>query len=153
MGPLLVTGGTGYLGGELLRQAAGRPLAATYLSGTPGRDAGVDWIELDVRDAAAVSALMERLRPEAVVHTAYRQEGEGARETTVDGAARCRGRGGRRRPARPPLERRHLRRHEAGALRRVRPAVSDHRLRPGEGRRRASRRRRPPGGRCSFAPR
>ena len=87
MGPLLVTGGTGYLGGELLRQAAGRPLAATYLSSTPRGEAGVDWIELDVRDAGAVSALLERVRPSAVVHTAYRQEGEGARETTVDGAA------------------------------------------------------------------
>lgn len=87
MGPLLVTGGTGYLGGELLRQAAGRPLAATYLSGTPRRRTGVNWIELDVRDAAAVSSVLERLQPSAVVHTAYRQEGEGARETTVGGAA------------------------------------------------------------------
>ncbi len=29
---------------------------------------------------------MERVRPAAVIHTAYRQDGEGARETTVDGA-------------------------------------------------------------------
>ena len=40
MGPLLVTGGTGYLGGELLRQAAGRPLAATYLSSYSSRPTG-----------------------------------------------------------------------------------------------------------------
>ena len=35
-GPLLVTGGTGYLGDELLRQAAGRPLAATHFRSDPG---------------------------------------------------------------------------------------------------------------------
>ena len=86
MGPLLVTGGSGFLGGELLRQAEGRQLAATYLSGAPGGPQGVEWIELDVRDEAAVRSAVERVRPAAVVHTAYRQEGEGARETTVDGA-------------------------------------------------------------------
>ena len=85
--PLLVTGGSGYLGGELLRQASGRLLAATYLSGRPGGPDGVDWTELDVRDRDAVRALVERVRPEVVIHTAYRQDGEGARETTVEGAA------------------------------------------------------------------
>jgi dTDP-4-dehydrorhamnose reductase len=84
--PLLVTGGSGYLGSELLRQAAGRPLAATYLSRTPA-PGEAEWVRLDVRDAAAVSRTIERLRPAAVIHTAYRQEGEGAREVTVDGAA------------------------------------------------------------------
>jgi dTDP-4-dehydrorhamnose reductase len=44
-------------------------------------------VRLDVRDAAAVEGAFERLRPAAVIHTAYRQEGEGARETTVAGAA------------------------------------------------------------------
>ena len=86
-GPLLVTGGTGYLGGELLRRARGRPLAGTHLSGAPDGAEAVEWIELDVRDGAGVQSLIERLRPAAVIHTAYRQDGEGARETTVDGAA------------------------------------------------------------------
>jgi dTDP-4-dehydrorhamnose reductase len=86
-GPLLVTGGSGYLGGELLRQARGRPLAATYLSAPPDEREGVDWSELDVRDGDAVRALVERVRPDVVIHTAYRQDGEGARETTVEGAA------------------------------------------------------------------
>ena len=85
-GPLLVTGGTGYLGGELLRQARGRPLAASYLSGAPEGAEGVEWIELDIRDGAAVQSAIERLQPAAVIHTAYRQGGEGARETTVGGA-------------------------------------------------------------------
>jgi dTDP-4-dehydrorhamnose reductase len=85
-GALLVTGGSGYLGSELLRQAAGRRVAATYLSRPPTGD-GADWLQLDVRDADDVGRALDRLRPAAVVHTAYRQEGEGAREVTVDGAA------------------------------------------------------------------
>ena len=106
MGPLLVTGGSGFLGGELLRQAQGRPLAATYLSGTPRRRRqAVEWIELDVRDEAGVRSAIERVRPAAVIHTAYRQDGEGARETTVDGAgAVARGGGGGGRSARPHVE-------------------------------------------------
>jgi dTDP-4-dehydrorhamnose reductase len=84
--PLLVTGGTGYLGSELLRRASGRPLAATRLESEPPPMPGVEWIRLDVRDAAAVRAALERLRPATVIHTAYRQEGEDARATIVGGA-------------------------------------------------------------------
>ena len=83
--PLIVTGGTGYLGSELLRQAADRPLVATYLRSAPG-GGGPTWMSLDVRDAEAVRRTIEEVRPTAVVHTAYRQDGEGARETTVGGA-------------------------------------------------------------------
>ena len=39
----------------------------------------------DARGGARRS--IERVRPEVVIHTAYRQDGEGARETTVAGAA------------------------------------------------------------------
>jgi dTDP-4-dehydrorhamnose reductase len=85
--PLLVTGGTGYLGAELLRQAAGRPLVATHLTVDPVGADDVEWIRLDVRDSQAVLEEIERVRPAAVIHTAYRQEGEGARETTLGGAA------------------------------------------------------------------
>ena len=54
---LHVTGATGYLGSELVRL---RPDASTE--------------RVEIRDAAAVQALFERLRPQAVIHTAYRQE-------------------------------------------------------------------------------
>jgi len=67
--PIHVTGATGYLGSELVRR-----------SGATGD-------RVEIRDRAAVRALFERLRPEIVIHTAYRQGGEGAWETTVDGAA------------------------------------------------------------------
>ena len=52
-----VTGATGYLGSELVRL---RPGASTE--------------RVEVRDAAAVAALFQRLRPDTVIHTAYRQE-------------------------------------------------------------------------------
>jgi dTDP-4-dehydrorhamnose reductase len=66
---LHVTGATGYLGSELVRRAPG---ASTE--------------RVDVRDADAVDELLRRIRPAAVIHTAYRQDGPGAREVTVDGA-------------------------------------------------------------------
>ena len=54
---LHVTGATGYLGSELVRL---RPDASTE--------------RVEIRDARAVSDLVERLRPDVVVHTAYRQD-------------------------------------------------------------------------------
>jgi dTDP-4-dehydrorhamnose reductase len=70
--PVLVTGGSGYLGRELLRRSPG----AVGASRSEG-------LRFDVRDAAAVRAAIERLRPAAVIHTAYRQDD---RATTFDGA-------------------------------------------------------------------
>ncbi len=64
-----VTGATGYLGSELVRL---RPDATTE--------------RVEVRDAAAVHALLERLRPEVVIHTAYRQDDPDAFAVNVDGA-------------------------------------------------------------------
>lgn len=64
-----VTGATGFLGSELLQ----------FANGATGE-------RVEVRDAAAVLALFERLGPEVVIHTAYRQGGEGARAIVVEGS-------------------------------------------------------------------
>lgn len=65
---LLVTGATGYLGRELMRSADA---------------AGVSSADADIRDPDAVEALFARLRPTAVINTAYRQDD---RSVTFDGA-------------------------------------------------------------------
>ncbi len=71
---LLVTGGrTGYLGRHVVRAAA--PHHEVVAVGSA---------DADLRDAAAVSALLEQHRPDAVVHTAYVQSD---REVTATGAA------------------------------------------------------------------
>lgn len=67
---LYITGATGYLGSELARR---EPDASTE--------------RVEIRDAEAVSKLLARVRPDTVVHTAYRQDGPDAWEVTVDGAA------------------------------------------------------------------
>ncbi len=81
---LLVTGGCGYLGRELLRQAPGRgwDVRATWYSRAP--HGAAEWVQADVRDAEAMSRAA--LDVQAVIHTAYRQ-GEGEWETNADGSA------------------------------------------------------------------
>lgn len=81
---LLVTGGSGFLGSELVRQASdgGWEVAATYRS-RPVEGA----VPLDVTDADAVEALVARVRPDVVVHTAYVLSGPALWQITADGAA------------------------------------------------------------------
>ena len=81
---LLVTGGCGYLGRELVAQAPGRGwrVRATWFERPPRGDA--DWARVDVRDESALATAMDAV--DAVVHTAYRQ-GAGEWEANVDGSA------------------------------------------------------------------
>ena len=64
-----VTGATGYLGSELVRRC---PDASTR--------------RVEVRDEDAVRALLKRVRPDVVIHTAYRQDGPDALEINVLGS-------------------------------------------------------------------
>ncbi|MGW0803862.1 SDR family oxidoreductase [Nonomuraea sp. NPDC002799] len=82
---VLIVGGSGLLGGELVRRcaAAGHDVAATYLT-RPGERAEAKWLPLDVRSSADVNAVVEAYRPEATVNAAYRQADWA---TTADGAA------------------------------------------------------------------
>lgn len=82
---ILITGGSGYLGAELARQArgAGHHVVATYAT-RAGNVSGVEWRFLDVRDRAGVLACAGAVRPDLIVHTAYRQSDW---VTTAEGAA------------------------------------------------------------------
>ena len=69
---LHVTGASGYLGSELVRL---RPDASTE--------------RVEVRDADAVRELFERRRPDAVVHTAYRQDEDEVNTVGSENVARA----------------------------------------------------------------
>ena len=74
---LLVTGGSGYLGRWVIRLACKSwKVTATYLTDA-SHSRGVDWRRLDVRDQSSVEALIAELRPEAIVHTAALNPGQG----------------------------------------------------------------------------
>ena len=93
---MLVTGGSGYLGGWVVRLArAGWDVTATYLThpvDEPGatvrlsalrlnaqrKPHGEAWRRLDVRDEPAVAALVAEVRPAVIVHTAAAHPGNSA---------------------------------------------------------------------------
>lgn len=86
MATLLVVGASGHLGGELCRLALvdGWRVVGTYHRAPRAVD-GVDWHQLDVREPAAARALIDRVRPDAVVSSAY-VRGDWA--VSADGAGR-----------------------------------------------------------------
>ncbi|MFD4242837.1 type I polyketide synthase [Streptomyces sp. NPDC058525] len=84
-GTVLITGGTGALGAEVARRLAGQGAEHLVLVSRSGPDApgaqaltadlqrlgaGVEIVACDVADREAVRALVERTRPDAVVHAA-----------------------------------------------------------------------------------
>jgi len=81
---LFVTGLGGYLGRAVAAAATGE-VAGTVRGGPapPGTRA----FRVDVRDEPAIVAALAAARPDAVVHTAYVQAGDGLRSVNVDGAA------------------------------------------------------------------
>src|SRR4051812_49046658 len=79
---VLITGGSGYLGGELMGRCAGAGWPATGTRLTAAGEGPV----LDVRDATAVTELVEQVRPDAVVHTAYLQSGHAMDDVNVVGS-------------------------------------------------------------------
>ncbi|OGG01243.1 MAG: hypothetical protein A3F83_15075 [Candidatus Glassbacteria bacterium RIFCSPLOWO2_12_FULL_58_11] len=81
---LLITGGSGYLGGALTHWAAaqGYAVRATWLNNRPADCPGVHWEMADLRKGEELSALVNRVSPEVVIHTAYSQND---RSVTYDG--------------------------------------------------------------------
>lgn len=84
---LLITGGNGYLGESLTRLAArSHHVTYTYHSGAPLQDVPAASLRLDVRQAATVTAVIERLRPDVILHTAGSNRTPDMHNVIVQGA-------------------------------------------------------------------
>ncbi|MEU7962953.1 sugar nucleotide-binding protein [Streptomyces sp. NPDC049097] len=66
---ILIIGGSGFLGTELVRQAvvAGHTTAATYVT-RPGSSRDVEWHSLDLRDPESIEAVVAEVSPRVVIN-------------------------------------------------------------------------------------
>jgi dTDP-4-dehydrorhamnose reductase len=81
---LFVTGLGGYLGRAIAAAAPGAVAGTVRRRPAP---AGARALPIDVRDEAALAAVLADIRPDAVIHTAYVQHGDDVRSINVDGSA------------------------------------------------------------------
>jgi GDP-4-dehydro-6-deoxy-D-mannose reductase len=70
--PVVVTGAEGFVGGWLVPELrrAGRGVVGTFRPGSTHPDLDARWVEVDLREASAVDALVADARPAAVIHLA-----------------------------------------------------------------------------------
>ncbi|MEU9000440.1 sugar nucleotide-binding protein [Streptomyces sp. NPDC048551] len=83
---VLIVGGSGFLGTELVRQAraAGHETVATYAT-KPGSASPAAWRHLDLRDAGNLDAVMSEVRPHLLINAS---SGSAHWPTTAEGPIR-----------------------------------------------------------------
>lgn len=74
---ILVTGGSGYVGGWVARLARDKWDVTATFSTHSSSERGITWRRLDVRDQPAVDNLISEVKPEVIVHTAALNPGQG----------------------------------------------------------------------------
>lgn len=80
---LLITGGSGYLGRHLARQASAKwQVVATYFSHHEAL-ASCQAVPMDVQDGPSVARLLADLRPNVVIHTAYDMSSPEAMQSVI----------------------------------------------------------------------
>ncbi|MEZ4768441.1 MAG: sugar nucleotide-binding protein [Caldilineales bacterium] len=85
----MITGAAGFIGQQVARNAASAgfgPVWATLHRSRPPAVDGVSCYQLDVANESAVNNLLRQLRPDVVIHAAYRKDGPGAEVITVAGS-------------------------------------------------------------------
>ncbi len=73
-GRVLLTGATGFLGSHVIGQLLAVGYEVHALARTPGVDAGVSWHAADLLDDRQARAVVEKLRPDHLVHLAWYAE-------------------------------------------------------------------------------
>jgi dTDP-4-dehydrorhamnose reductase len=84
---LFVTGLGGYLAHAIAAAAAPRRIAVFGTVRSRPAPSGARGFAVDVRDEGALARVLDEVRPDAVIHTAYVQGGPDERSVNVDGAA------------------------------------------------------------------
>ncbi len=70
LGTLLITGGSGYLGSQILRMAPHWATQAIYLHHLPAPSPHATFHQCDLRDRKQVDQLLMKVRPSVIIHTA-----------------------------------------------------------------------------------
>jgi dTDP-4-dehydrorhamnose reductase len=87
---VFITGGTGYLGGVLIRLARAKSwqVGASYYAQEPSAHEGVAWSRFDLREGSEIETTLAAFQPELVIHTAYRLRDPDLMAVTGEGAGR-----------------------------------------------------------------
>ncbi|MEM9712485.1 MAG: sugar nucleotide-binding protein [Actinomycetota bacterium] len=85
IGSMLITGGAGLLGSRLAVRAIADGWEVTVTTRRTEPPAGPSVEQIDLTDPAATRALVERIRPDVIVHAAYDKGDNGPGSVTVAG--------------------------------------------------------------------